>query len=316
MNKSPVVASFSQSHRNVPVPPDPTLVLTSKNFAKTTQLLLNEITAHKLAGIFAKPLSERDAPGYKDLVFRPQDLKSIKAAVSKGSRAATAAIEEFEARTAGNDDRMPTSRPPVTVSSEVSIGNGFYFINKTEELYPPKGIVNSSQLEMELVRMFANAVMFNPLPSNERGFGRSLRLRRRGGDVVPDLDVDASERGSSEETSSPDAEEGGIISDAREMFNDVLQMVSKWRELEAERMTAIASAGGNSNLATPAPVDSLDVSGGGAGGGNSTARHTSVSASSALGHGDEDEVGGGEATPSAAASVSGNTRKRRRVGDH
>jgi len=35
-------------------------------------------------------------------------------------------------------------------------------LDKTADLIPPKAIVNSSQLEKEVLRMFANAVMFNP----------------------------------------------------------------------------------------------------------------------------------------------------------
>lgn len=35
-------------------------------------------------------------------------------------------------------------------------------LEKTADLIPPKAIVNSSQLEKEVMRMFANAVMFNP----------------------------------------------------------------------------------------------------------------------------------------------------------
>ena len=38
----------------------------------------------------------REAPGYKGLILRPHDLKSIKAAVTRGSKAAVAAIEELE----------------------------------------------------------------------------------------------------------------------------------------------------------------------------------------------------------------------------
>ena len=35
-------------------------------------------------------------------------------------------------------------------------------LEKTADLIPPRAIVNSSQLEKEVMRMFANAVMFNP----------------------------------------------------------------------------------------------------------------------------------------------------------
>ncbi|KAJ9649366.1 hypothetical protein H2199_000141 [Coniosporium tulheliwenetii] len=45
-------------------------------------------------------------------------------------------------------------------------------LERTEELVPPRGIVNSAQLERELMRMFANAVMFNP---GEEGVVRDAR---------------------------------------------------------------------------------------------------------------------------------------------
>ncbi|KAK4934142.1 hypothetical protein LTR66_015707 [Elasticomyces elasticus] len=130
-----------------------------------------------------------------------------------------------------------------------------------EDLVPPKGIVNSAQLHMELTRMFANAVAFNPLPTSERGFGRSLKLRKRGGRALRDGEVRRSRRlqqGEPEEDVSQSrevsesataatndtaessdlssADERGIISDAREMFEDVEKLVTKWRELEEEKM--------------------------------------------------------------------------------
>lgn len=286
---------------------DPSLVSVSKNFAKTAQLLLNEITSHKVASIFAKPLSERDAPGYKELVLRPQDLKSIKAAVSKGSRAALAAIETLEAEDRSGEE-TPTKNAPATAteSGERSLGNGMYLVKKTEDLFPPKGIVNSSQLEMELVRMFANAVMFNPLPSSERGFGRSLRLRKRGGDVDPDADPDADDASSSEEGSPID--EGGIISDAREMFEDVMASVRKWREVELERLggddAAAASTGTSAKATHPSAAH---------GSASASVRHSSVS--SAV---NEDEAAGGESVAASASTpvpASGTARKRRRIAE-
>ena len=35
-------------------------------------------------------------------------------------------------------------------------------LERTTDLIPPKAIVNAAQLEKEVYRMFANAVMFNP----------------------------------------------------------------------------------------------------------------------------------------------------------
>ncbi|RMZ76997.1 hypothetical protein DV738_g4607, partial [Chaetothyriales sp. CBS 135597] len=228
------------------------LLLVSKNFAKTSQLLLNEIQSHKLAGIFAKPLTQRDAPGYKDLIFRPMDLKTLRAAVTKGSRAAIAAIEVLEDSRDGRDGDEQTDTQHDTHHEhgrEREIGNGFWLVRPTEELVPPKGIVNASQLEMELARMFANAVMFNPLPGSERGFGKALRLRRFGGEYHlhsraaaagagagarrAARDRDDSDQGGGivdEESDTSESEadnmEEGIIADAREMFEDTMNKLS------------------------------------------------------------------------------------------
>lgn len=64
--------------------------------------------------------------------------------------------------------------------------------------------------------MFANAIMFNPVP--ERGFGPGFPM--------------ISESGSRESTQVPEADEGGIIKDTVEMFEDVEQAVTRWRAAE------------------------------------------------------------------------------------
>ena len=172
------------------------MVSVSKTFGRVASQLLARIMDHKHGYIFEKPLSERDAPGYKKLILRPQDLKSIKTAVIRGSKAAIAAIEELE---------QETGEAPNTVK-------------KTEDLGPPKGIVNMDQLEMELMRMFANAVMFNPLPDAERGLGprRSLRLSATPGQ--------AGELGYS------GSEEGGIVQIARDMCEEVIAMIQTFKK--------------------------------------------------------------------------------------
>ncbi|XP_075456862.1 bromodomain-containing protein 8 isoform X4 [Ascaphus truei] len=42
------------------------------------------IASHRFAGIFMKPVSDKQAPGYKDVVKRPMDLSTIKRGLSKG----------------------------------------------------------------------------------------------------------------------------------------------------------------------------------------------------------------------------------------
>lgn len=183
-------------------------VVCTRGFHRTAAPILNDVTTHKLASIFAKPLGERDAPGYHDLIYRPQDLKTIKSAVHQGSKAVAAATEAVSTPAGDSESPAPVSGTPTK--------NNVLMLQKSEDLVPPKGIVNSAQLEKEFVRMFANAIMYNPVP--ERGFGPGFPM--------------ICDRGSRESTQSSDGEEGGIIQDSKDMFKDVEQAVTRWRAAE------------------------------------------------------------------------------------
>lgn len=111
---------------------------------------MNDISTHKHAGPFQKPVREKDAEGYTDIIKRPQDLKSLKAAITAGTRAISAATVK----------ESTTDSPSATPSG--SKEGGTILLEKTADLVPPRAVVNSSQLEKEVMRMFANAVMFNP----------------------------------------------------------------------------------------------------------------------------------------------------------
>jgi hypothetical protein len=186
---------------------DTRYVMCTRGFHRTAAPILNDVTTHKLASIFAKPIGERDAPGYHDLIYRPQDLKSIKSAVHQGSKAVVAATEAVS--TPAGDGESPA--PAVGTPSK----HNALMLPKTEDLVPPKGIVNSAQLEKEFTRMFANAIMYNP--AAERGFGPAFPM--------------ISDRGTRESTQS-EGDEGGIIQDSLEMFEDVEQAVKRWRAAE------------------------------------------------------------------------------------
>lgn len=239
---------------------------------------MNDVTSHKYAGIFAKPLSEREAPGYKDLIYRPQDLKSIKAAIGRGSRAANAAIDDV----AGGEDGAGAE----TTGKGSPAAGGTTILKKTDELAPPKGIVNSSQLEMELMRLFANAIMFNPLPGNERGLGPRFKMQRVDG--ADDADHDGAREGDEEGAkgySYVQAEEGGIIADTREMFEHVEKSVGDWRSAEL---------GPSESILPRSAIMGLGLRGG--------------SVSSALGEENEDA-----SDPEGTKAEGGTARKRRRI---
>ena len=234
-----------------PEPVDPSLVAVTKNFARMAAPILNDVNAHKLAGIFAKPLTERDAPGYKDLIYRPQDLKSIRAAVGRGSRAANAVIDELEA-TKADGEEAGSPATVVKATTTTTTPSGSILVEKTEELTPPKGIVNSAQLEMEFMRIFANAVMFNPLPPSERGLPAELKMGRDGSSSSSRQqqrsqrakaeskdrgwyggdDGGGVDEGEGEKKGYAQEEEGGIIHDTREIFASVEKSVQRWRSVE------------------------------------------------------------------------------------
>ncbi|KAL2046907.1 hypothetical protein N7G274_000925 [Stereocaulon virgatum] len=195
----------------------PGYVLGTRNFPRISATIMEAVMAHKVANVFGRPLTEREAPGYRDLVFRPQDIKSIKAAINAGAKALAAAAENIE---------------DAGTSSTV-------WVPETADVVPPKGIVNSAQLEKELLRMFANAIMYNPdLPTN-RGFGPAMRTRLRtaerleknGGKAVADDDLE-NDDSDEQETVEKGKEDVSVVKDAREMFEAVEPRISDWRNVE------------------------------------------------------------------------------------
>ncbi|QIW97332.1 hypothetical protein AMS68_002850 [Peltaster fructicola] len=163
-------------------PPRPTTVPATRNFARMSTVIMQEIISHKHGSRFAQPVRDKDADGYSTFVKMPQDLKSIRAAITNGSRAITAATTAEAPSTPGG-----TKAQDSVVELDRSI-----------DLIPPKAIVNGAQLEREIMRMFANAVMFNP-------------------------------------------GEDGMVSDTREMFEDVEARIAEWRGAERD-LGAVAPA--------------------------------------------------------------------------
>ena len=166
---------------------------------------MNDVIHHKVANVFAKPLTEREAPGYRNLIYRPQDLNSIKKAISNGSKAANAVVEDLTQE-----------------------GSSSIWIPESPDVIPPKGIVNSGQLEKELMRMFANAVMFNPDLPTKRGFGPAFRTRQRTAEPGTTFDEDREET----EEVIKGKQDVSVVKDTREMFETVEKSVSDWRSAE------------------------------------------------------------------------------------
>jgi len=143
----------SKRKRNTPElddEPEPrkNTITATRNFQKMSSTIMNDIVSNKYGSRFANPVNEKQAEGYREIIFRPQDLKSIRGMISHGTRAIATATT---AETGGSPSATPSRAAESTVELERSV-----------DLMPPKGIVNGAQLEREVMRMLANAVMFNP----------------------------------------------------------------------------------------------------------------------------------------------------------
>ena len=248
--------SLRSSSTALPAPPKaqlphkPGYILVLRNLPRTSSALLNTITAHKYASLFAKPLTEREAPGYSSLIHRNQDLKSIKAAISSGSRTIAAAVEQ--------------------IGPEKFAGNNILWVEETEDVVPPKAIVNSTQLEKELIRIFANAVMFNPDLDENRGLGPAFRTRARTLKEHRAGDEDAAKNGGGEEVEGvkfeigvarPEA--GAVVKDARDMFAAVEEALEDWRgvgsisEEEAKDAPVLGNVEGSVRKKGPKDLDEI-----------------------------------------------------------
>lgn len=192
---SPVLDSYSK----------PGQILASRNFARISQTVINDVIHHRVANVFAKPLTDREAPGYKEFIYRPQDLNSIKKAISNGSKAANAVMEDLTQE-----------------------GSSSVWIPESSDVIPPKGIVNSAQLEKELMRMFANAIMFNPDLPTKRGFGPAFRTGQRTAVLGATVDEDREET----EEVIKGKQDVSVVKDTRDMFETVEKSVGDWRSAE------------------------------------------------------------------------------------
>jgi hypothetical protein len=161
---------------------DRSVVVAVRNFHKTSATVMNDILSHKHASLFSAPVKDKHAAGYTGIVRRPQDLKSIKAAIVAGNRAVTS---------------ISAADPSTALSGSPRDAGGSVILPMSEDLIPPKGIVNSAQLEKEVMRVFVNAVMFNPGDSEmvqdaremfegaERVIGDFRSVERSSGLVLP-----------------------------------------------------------------------------------------------------------------------------------
>lgn len=179
----------------------PNIVLWTRHFNKVSGSAMEQIVHHRSANMFAQPIREKDAPGYNKVIKQPQDLKSIRAAINQGNRVAAQVAASLPGGDPGTSCWLP----------------------RTDDLLPPKIIINSGQLDRELAHMFANAIMYNPDPFHGPGPAFSAQADNPEGpeggthqDIVLGYKVD----------------EFGVVNDARAMFLEVEKLLSELRSAE------------------------------------------------------------------------------------
>ncbi|KAI0412099.1 hypothetical protein F5X98DRAFT_355821 [Xylaria grammica] len=194
----------SPIHRGPPTPA--THVLWTRAFHKISMTALDQIIGHRYANMFANPIKPKLAPGYYDIILRPQDLKGIQKAITAGSKAAAATV----ATMADIEPNSPAVWLPISI-----------------DLVPPRGIINIAQLERELIHMFANAIMYNPDP--QRGLGPSfLRSYQSNSEEGEDL------RGY-------EFDENGVVKETRNMFAEVEKLLGDLRNEVVPRAQVIGT---------------------------------------------------------------------------
>ncbi|KAF2024352.1 hypothetical protein EK21DRAFT_104717 [Setomelanomma holmii] len=136
-------ASLDEPEDQFSTPGLPRTITAPRYFARTCAPIMNDIQSHKHASTFSSAVRAKDAEGYYDIIKRPTDLKSIQKAIGVGAKQVSAAATDTPIGSPGG-------------------GGGVVELPVTSDNMPPKSIVNAAQLEKELMRMFVNAVMFNP----------------------------------------------------------------------------------------------------------------------------------------------------------
>ncbi|KAI9158335.1 Mitogen-activated protein kinase-binding protein 1 [Paramyrothecium foliicola] len=200
---TPLVSPASNSH-----------VLWTRGFTKVSSSALDQISSHRDANMFATGVRERDAPNYRQIVLQPQDITSIRSAIKQGNKAAVQAANS-----------LPGGDP----------GTASVWLPWSEDLVPPRGIVNSAQLERELVHMFCNAIMYNPDP--DRGPGSAFLKRSQDEE---------------EEVVGYHLDENGVVKNTQSMFLEVEKLLGDLRSAEKERSAPPPSATRMTSVATPA----------------------------------------------------------------
>lgn len=164
--------------------------------------------------MFTNPIKPKEAPGYHSIILRATCLKNIQKAIHAGNKAAAAVAAA-----------LPDGDP----------GTSSVWLPISEELVPPRAIINSAQLERELVHMFANAIMYNLDPNRGPGptFLKGSGVGSKGANEA---------HGRSQSHTGGDAanmigyqvDQDSVVKDTQSMFSEVDKLLIELRSTEAQ----------------------------------------------------------------------------------
>ncbi|EHA56737.1 hypothetical protein MGG_16145 [Pyricularia oryzae 70-15] len=250
----------------------------TRDFPKISASALEQITSHRHANMFAHPIRERDAPGYHNIVRGPMDLKSIRAAITHGNRAAKQAVAN-----------LPNGDP----------GTSMVWLRKSEDLVPPRGIINITHLDQALTQMFSNAIMYNQDPNRGPGPSFLEELEEPTDDGADASTTAASGGGAASSVLGYKVDENAVVNDTIAMHLEVEKLLENIREAEKQRAAP-----------PPPPVDDEDDKGHYDTNGDTKADHADVETDRAEREGTDATEG---ETPSGAIASNTGTTKRRRI---
>lgn len=196
-----------------PPPGIPTHVLWTRAFPKVSSTCLDSVVSHKYANMFQNPIKPKEAPGYKSIILRPTCLKEIQKAITAGHKAAAIAAAA-----------LPDGDP----------GTSSVWLPISEELVPPRAIINSTQLERELLNMFANAIMYNLDPNRGPGpaFQKGSGVGEKGANEAHGR-VQSHAAGDSANMIGYKVDENSVVNETISMFQTVERRLIDLRTTEA-----------------------------------------------------------------------------------
>lgn len=214
-NRQDSIATEFRSRGPAPPPPGiPTHVLWTRAFPKVSSTCLDGVVSHKYANMFQNPIKAKEAPGYKSIILQPTCLKEIQKAITAGHKAATAAAAA-----------LPEGDP----------GTSSVWLPISEDLVPPRAIINSVQLERELDHMFANAIMYNLDPNRGPGpaFQKGSGIGEKGANEAHGR-VQSHEAGDAANMIGYKVDENSVVNETNSMFKTVSHLLMELRMSEAE----------------------------------------------------------------------------------